>query len=72
MRRVPAALVTGFLGAGKTSLVRHLLAGAAGRRLAVIVNFGRPWQEGEARVTQLVVIGESGLDQAAITAALGL
>ena len=38
MRRVPATVITGFLGAGKTSLVRHLLAHAGGRRLAVIVN----------------------------------
>jgi cobalamin biosynthesis protein CobW len=38
VRRVPATVITGFLGAGKTSLVRHLLARAGGRRLAVIVN----------------------------------
>src|SRR5436853_426918 len=38
MRRIPATIVTGFLGAGKTSLVRHLLATGAGHRLAVIVN----------------------------------
>src|SRR5438477_11807421 len=38
MRRIAATIVTGFLGAGKTSLVRHLLAAAAGHRLAVIVN----------------------------------
>ena len=38
MRRIPATIVTGFLGAGKTSLVRHLLAAASGHRLAVIVN----------------------------------
>jgi cobalamin biosynthesis protein CobW len=38
MRRVPATVITGFLGAGKTSLVRHLLACADGRRLAVVVN----------------------------------
>ena len=38
MRRVPATVMTGFLGAGKTSLVRHLLAHADGRRLAVVVN----------------------------------
>jgi cobalamin biosynthesis protein CobW len=38
MRRVPATVITGFLGAGKTSLVRYLLAEARGRRLAVVVN----------------------------------
>jgi cobalamin biosynthesis protein CobW len=38
MRRTPATVITGFLGAGKTSLVRHLLAHAEGRRLAVLVN----------------------------------
>jgi cobalamin biosynthesis protein CobW len=38
MERIPATIVTGFLGAGKTSLVRHLLAHAGGRRLAVLVN----------------------------------
>src|SRR5215211_2495295 len=38
MRRIPATIVTGFLGAGKTSLVRHLLAAGSGHRLAVIVN----------------------------------
>jgi cobalamin biosynthesis protein CobW len=38
MQRVPATVITGFLGAGKTSLVRHLLTRAEGRRLAVVVN----------------------------------
>jgi len=38
MRRIPATIVTGFLGTGKTSLVRHLLSAASGHRLAVIVN----------------------------------
>ncbi|MGA8402950.1 MAG: GTP-binding protein, partial [Stellaceae bacterium] len=38
MRRIPATIVTGFLGAGKTSLVRHLLTTAAGYRLAIVVN----------------------------------
>src|ERR1700680_1278616 len=38
MRRIPATIVTGFLGAGKTSLIRHLLATASGHRLAIIVN----------------------------------
>jgi cobalamin biosynthesis protein CobW len=38
VRRIPATIITGFLGAGKTSLVRHLLATAPGHRLAIIVN----------------------------------
>jgi cobalamin biosynthesis protein CobW len=38
MRRVPATVITGFLGAGKTSLVRHLLGRSQGRRLAIVVN----------------------------------
>jgi cobalamin biosynthesis protein CobW len=38
VQRIPATIITGFLGAGKTSLVRHLLAQAAGHRLAIIVN----------------------------------
>jgi cobalamin biosynthesis protein CobW len=36
--RIPATIITGFLGAGKTTLVRHLLQNAGGRRIAVIVN----------------------------------
>ncbi|WP_254070259.1 GTP-binding protein [Acidisphaera sp. L21] len=35
---VPILLVTGFLGAGKTTLINHLLTHAAGRRLAAVVN----------------------------------
>ena len=35
---VPVLLVTGFLGAGKTTVVNHLLANADGRRIAAIVN----------------------------------
>ncbi|APH56464.1 Cobalt-binding GTPase involved in cobalt incorporation [Granulibacter bethesdensis] len=35
---VPATIVTGFLGAGKTTLVRHVLSAARGRRIAIIVN----------------------------------
>ncbi len=39
-RRVPALLVSGFLGSGKTTLVRHLLADARaqGLRLAIVSN----------------------------------
>ncbi len=46
--RIPATIVTGFLGAGKTTLVRHILAHAGGRRIAVIVNeFGAVGIDGE-------------------------
>ena len=36
--RIPATIVTGFLGAGKTTLIRNLIAKARGRRIAIIVN----------------------------------
>ena len=35
---VPVLLVTGFLGAGKTTVVNYLLAHAEGRRIAAVVN----------------------------------
>ena len=46
--RVPCTIVTGFLGAGKTTLIRHVLEHAGGRRLAIIVNeFGDVGIDGE-------------------------
>ena len=48
LARIPCTIVTGFLGAGKTTLIRHVIANAAGRRLAVIVNeFGDVGIDGE-------------------------
>jgi cobalamin biosynthesis protein CobW len=38
LSKIPCTIITGFLGAGKTTLVRHLLENAGGRRLAVLVN----------------------------------
>ena len=35
---VPILLVAGFLGAGKTTLINHLLSAADGRRIAAVVN----------------------------------
>ncbi len=35
---VPILLVAGFLGAGKTTVVNHVLANAGGRRIAAVVN----------------------------------
>ena len=46
--KIPATVVTGFLGAGKTTLIRHLIANAGGRRIALIVNeFGDVGIDGE-------------------------
>jgi cobalamin biosynthesis protein CobW len=36
--RVPCTVVTGFLGAGKTTLIRNLIETLKGKRLAIIVN----------------------------------
>jgi len=46
--RVPCTVVTGFLGAGKTTLIRNLLENSKGKRLAIIVNeFGDVGIDGE-------------------------
>jgi cobalamin biosynthesis protein CobW len=37
-RKIPATVITGFLGAGKTTLVRHLMENAGGKRIALIIN----------------------------------
>ena len=36
--KIPATIITGFLGAGKTTLIRHMLQNAQGRRIALIIN----------------------------------
>ncbi|RMH47788.1 MAG: cobalamin biosynthesis protein CobW [Alphaproteobacteria bacterium] len=46
--KIPATVITGFLGSGKTTLVRHLLANAGGRRIALVINeFGDLGVDGE-------------------------
>lgn len=46
--RVPCTVITGFLGAGKTTLIRNLLEQSGGKRLALIVNeFGDVGVDGE-------------------------
>ncbi len=37
-QKIPATVVTGFLGAGKTTLIRHMLQNAEGKRIALIIN----------------------------------
>ncbi len=37
-QKIPATIITGFLGAGKTTLVRNILATAKGKRIALIIN----------------------------------
>ena len=47
MKKIPATVISGFLGAGKTTLVRHLIEHAGGRRIALIVNeFGEEGFDG--------------------------
>ena len=46
--KIPATVITGFLGAGKTTLIRNLLENARGRRIALIINeFGDVGVDGE-------------------------
>ncbi len=37
-QKIPTTIITGFLGVGKTTLVRHVLANARGKRIALIIN----------------------------------
>jgi cobalamin biosynthesis protein CobW len=47
-QKIPVTIVTGFLGAGKTTVIRHILENAAGRRLALIINeFGDVGVDGQ-------------------------
>lgn len=36
--KIPATVITGFLGAGKTTLIRNLVENADGKRIALIIN----------------------------------
>ena len=38
MQKIPATVITGFLGAGKTTMIRNMLMNAEGRRIALIIN----------------------------------
>ena len=46
--KIPATVITGFLGAGKTTMIRNLLENAGGRKIALIINeFGDLGVDGE-------------------------
>lgn len=48
MQKIPATVITGFLGAGKTTMIRNLLANADGKKIALIINeFGDLGVDGE-------------------------
>jgi cobalamin biosynthesis protein CobW len=48
VHKIPVTVISGFLGAGKTTLVRHLLQNNRGRRIAVLVNeFGEIGIDGD-------------------------
>ncbi|MFB2532135.1 cobalamin biosynthesis protein CobW [Paracoccus sp. p4-l81] len=48
LSKIPVTVITGFLGSGKTTLIRHLMQNPGGRRLAVLVNeFGTVGVDGD-------------------------
>ncbi len=48
LAKIPVTVITGFLGAGKTTLVRHLMQNPQGKRLAILVNeFGTLGVDGD-------------------------
>ena len=48
LAKIPVTVITGFLGAGKTTLIRHLMQNPQGKRLAVLVNeFGSVGVDGD-------------------------
>ena len=48
LSKLPVTVVTGFLGSGKTTLIRHLMTNPQGKRLAIVVNeFGDVGVDGE-------------------------
>lgn len=68
MHKIPVTVITGFLGAGKTTLVRQLLQQNDGRRIAVVVNeFGEVGIDGELLRACQVCVDEEGLDPATST-----
>ncbi|QLF70619.1 cobalamin biosynthesis protein CobW [Peteryoungia desertarenae] len=47
-QKIPATVITGFLGAGKTTIIRNMLMNANGKKIALIINeFGDLGVDGE-------------------------
>lgn len=63
MHKIPVTVITGFLGSGKTTAIRHLLQNNQGRRIAVLVNeFGEIGIDGELlRDCQICDDGEEAI-----------
>ncbi len=48
LTKLPVTVITGFLGSGKTTLIRHLMQNPGGKRLAIVVNeFGDVGVDGD-------------------------
>jgi cobalamin biosynthesis protein CobW len=54
--KIQATVITGFLGSGKTTLIRHLLAHVEGRRLALIIN-----EFGDLGIDREMLLGGDGM-----------
>lgn len=63
MHKIPVTIITGFLGAGKTTLIRNMLQNNQGRRIAVVVNeFGEIGIDGDLLRSCQVCDDEDGSD----------
>ena len=54
-QKIPATVISGFLGAGKTSLIRNLLTNDPGRRIALIIN-----EFGDLGLDEQIIRGQGG------------
>ena len=60
--KIPATVITGFLGAGKTTLIRHMLENAGGKRIALIIN-----EFGDLGIDRAMLAG-CGIEEPAVVA----
>lgn len=63
MKKIPATIITGFLGAGKTSLIKNIMQNAGKRKIALLINeFGDVGVDGNI----LKACGNENCDESAI------